>query len=303
MTARNDQPPARSGRWSAMFTRLGWNRPAAANGHAAGPATKREAILYLSHFCSPAVLREVSRLRTEMDRRYDIFVAGYCRSRGALAGIDSVPALEYSADDLMSLPYPAKISRFDPNSFFGNADLLSMKFFVERPDYDYYWTIEYDVRFSGAWPALFDDLSSSSADLLCTTMQTWAEHPNWAHWDTLVSGGEEVPLERRVKGFMPFCRVSRALLAKCDARYRKGWGGHHEVAWPTIASLAGLSLEDIGGAGNFTPAERRGRYYHNTATEWSQFPGTFVYRPSFADHNLFGPECHFTDTLWHPVKE
>jgi hypothetical protein len=34
-----------------------------------------------------------------------------------------------------------------------------------------------------------------------------------------------------------------------------------------------------------------------------EFPGTFVYRPCFADRKLFGPHCHFTGTLWHPVKE
>jgi hypothetical protein len=68
-------------------------------------------------------------------------------------------------------------------------------------------------------------------------------------------------------------------------------------------SLAGLLLEDIGGGGSFTPVARRGRYYHNTPSEWSQFPGTFVFRPSFADRNLFGPQCHFKGTLWHPVKE
>src|SRR5262249_43118806 len=159
-----------------------------------------------------------------------------------------------------------------------------------RPDYDYYWIIEYDVRFSGAWPDLLADLSTSGADLLCTTMQTWTENPNWAHWNTLTTGGEDVPPERRVKGFMPFCRLSRALLAACDARYRRGWSGHSEVLWPTIASLAGLRLEDIGGNGGFTPVERRGRYYQNTPSEWSQFPGTFVYRPCFADRNLFGPQ-------------
>ena len=286
-----------------MLARLGRNRAALANGRAAATAKRREAILYLSHFCSPAVLREVARLRAELDRHYEIFVAGYCRTPGALAGIDTVPTLEYSTDDLMSLPYPAKMSRFDPDNFFGNADLPPMKCFLERADYDYYWLIEYDVRFSGAWPQLFGDLSSSSADLLCTTMQTWTENPNWAHRDTLVSAGEEVPLERRIKGFMPFSRASRALLKECDARYRRGWGGHHEVLWPTIGNLAGLRLEDIGGNGSFTPAGRRGRYYHNTASEWSQFPGTFVFRPSFADRNLFGPECHFKGTLWHPVKE
>jgi hypothetical protein len=119
----------------------------------------------------------------------------------------------------------------------------------------------------------------------------------------LSAGGEEVPLERRVKGFMPFSRLSHAMFAACDARYRSGWNGHCEVIWPTIASLASLRLEDIGSNGSFTPDERRGRYYNNTPSEWSQFPGTFVYRPCFADRNLFGPQCHFTGTLWHPVKE
>jgi len=303
MATRDKSKAARAGRWAEMLARLGWNRAASANGHAAGAANRREAILYLSHFCSPAVLREVVRLRAELEPRYDIFVGGYCRAREALEGIDCVPTREYSADDLTSLPYPAKTSRFDPDDFSGNADLPMMKLFLERPDYDYYWIIEYDVRFSGAWPQLFGDLASSSADLLCTTMQTWAEHPNWAHWETLVSGGEEVSPEQRVKGFMPFSRASQVLLKACDARYRAGWGGHHEVVWPTIARLAGLSMEDIGGSGSFTPAERHGRYYSSAPTEWSQFPGTFVFRLSSADHNLFGPECHFKGTLWHPVKE
>jgi hypothetical protein len=286
-----------------MLACLGRNRPAFANGREAAANEKREAVLYYTHFCSPAVLREVARLRNELDGRYDIFALGYCRSAGALDGLDCVPALEYSADDLLALPYPGKTGRFDPANFFGNADLVPMKFFLDRPDYDYYWIIEYDVRFSGAWPELFEDLSCSGADLLCTTMQTWAENPKWAHWETLKTGGEDVPLERRVKGFLPFCRLSPALLAACDARYRKGWNGHSEVIWPTVASLECLGLEDIGGDGSFTPAERHGRYYRNTPSEWSQFPGTFVFRPSFADRNLFGPECHFTGTLWHPVKE
>jgi hypothetical protein len=165
MATRNKRPAARTGGWAAMLARLGRNRAASPNGRAAATAKRREAILYLSHFCSPAVLREVARLRAELDRGYAIFVAGYCRTPGALAGIDTVPTLEYSADDLMSLPYPAKMSRFDPDNFFGNADLPPMKCFLERPDYDYYWLIEYDVR-----------------------------------------------LERRIKGFMPFSRASRALL-------------------------------------------------------------------------------------------
>jgi hypothetical protein len=215
---------------------LGWNDAIPADRRTNGAKTKREVILYYGHFCSPAVQREVARLGNELDSRYDIFTVGYCRY-AALKGIDCVPALEYSADDLMALPYPDKVRRFDPDSYFGNADLAPMKFFLDRPDYDYYWIVEYDGRFSGAWSDLFADLSSSAADLLCTTMQTWTENPNWAHWGTLDAGSEEVSLERRVKGFMPFSRLSHALLAACDERYRSGRSGHCEVIWPTIARL------------------------------------------------------------------
>lgn len=291
------------GRWARALGRLGRRGSPGDPGGANGGRVRREALLYYAHFKSPAVLREVARLRNELNSRYDIFVIGYCRTSGALDEINRVPVREYSQYDLAGLPYPGKAARFNPNDYTGNCDLAPMRFFLERPDYDYYWIIEYDVRFSGAWPELFADLSRSNADLLGTTMQSWAENPQWAHWGTLITGREDVPMERRVKSFIPFCRVSRALLQACDERYRRGWGGHAEVVWPTIASLAGLSLEDIGGTGRFTPPQRRGRYYSNTPSEWSQFPGTFVYRPSFADRNLFGPGCHFTGTLWHPVKE
>ena len=290
-------------RWARALALLGWKRSLDDADGINVKHVRREAVLYYSHFKSPAVLREVARLRDELDSRYDIFVIGYCRTPGALAGIDCVPVREYSQYDLAGLPYPGKAPRFNPYDYTGNCDLAPMKFFLEHPDYDYYWLIEYDVRFSGAWPELFGDLSRSNADLLGTTMQTWAENPRWAHWSTLVTAHEDVPMERRVKSFIPFCRASRALLQACDERYRRGWGGHAEVVWPTISSLAGLSLEDIGGTGNLTPPERRGRYYSNTPLEWSQFPGTFVYRPSFADRNLFGPDCRFSGTLWHPVKE
>jgi len=296
MTVDGSPPQAPAGWWGGMLARLRCGQPTRAK-------SRREVILYYSHFCSPAVLREIARLRDELGSSYDIFAVGYCRSSGALSGIECVPAREYSANDLTALPYPGKAQQFDPSNFIGNADLVPMKFFLERPDYDHYWIIEYDVRFSGPWPDLFADLSASDADLLCTTMQRWPENPNWAHWNTLSTGAEDVPLEHRVKGFLPFCRASRALLAACDARYRSGWSGHSEVVWPTVASLGGFLLEDLGGNGSFTPAARRGRYYQNTPSEWSQFPGTFVFRPSFADRNLFGPQCHFKGTLWHPVKE
>src|SRR5579863_4862318 len=171
----------------------------------------RDAVLYYSHFCSPTVLREISRLRNELDSQYEVFAIGYCGDSEVLRGIDIVPVIVYTAPDLITLPYPQKAYQLR-SGIRGNADLAPMRFFLEHHDFDRYWIIEYDVRFSGNWSELFADLSSSTADLLCTTIQSWAEHPNWPHWKSLVTGEDSVPMTRRVKGFMPFSRLSRRLL-------------------------------------------------------------------------------------------
>lgn len=262
-----------------------------------------EAVIYYSHIDTPAVRREVGMLRAQLGPRYDIVVAGYCRAPDALRGIDFVPTFAYSPNDMIGLPYPGKMRPFVAADYIGFVDLVPMRFYRDRPDYEFYWIIENDVRFCGDWSDLFTDLGSSEADLLCTTVQSYSENPEWAHWDTLRPGAAgDVPRERRVKGFIPFGRVSRRLFAACDARYREGWSGHSEVLWPTIASLSGMRVEDIGGDGSFTPPARRGRYYYNAAESWSLFPGTFVYRPCFTEQDIVGPDNRFPGWLWHPVK-
>lgn len=265
--------------------------------------TARDVVLYYSNVDWPSVQREVAALRAQLDVRYDIVVAGYCKTRDALRGIDTVPTRAYSLEDLCSLPYPGKTRPLDPDSFIGNCDLVPMRFFQERPDYDRYWIIENDVRFTGSWSSLFEELGSCDADVLGTTVQMHAHNPDWAHWHTLRTGAEEIPFHRRIKVYIPFGRLSRRLLELSDARCREGWSGHPEVLWPTIALEAGLRVEDIGGDGPLTPGARRGLYYYNTPNHWSLFPGTFVYRPCFADHpDLSGAETRFPGWLWHPVK-
>ncbi|HEX8076588.1 MAG TPA: hypothetical protein VF511_02150 [Chthoniobacterales bacterium] len=264
--------------------------------------TSRQAVIYYSDSGGKAVQREVAMLRAELDVLYDIVVAGYCRTQDALNDISDVEALPYLYADLAAMAYPQKLSRFTPDSYLGFADLVPMKFFQERPDFDYYWVIENDVRYSGRWATLFRELGSSDADLLCTTVQAPIDNPHWAHWNSLGTGDHEIPMDRRLKGFIPFGRISRRLLEACDACYRAGYSGHSEVLWPTIAAERGFVVEDIGGLGRFTPIARRGRFYHNTPDHWSLFPGSFVYRPCFLDRELSGPGSRFPDLLWHPVK-
>jgi hypothetical protein len=281
----------------------------------------RDAVLYRARQVTPVVQREVDRLTRELPDS-KIFIV--CYDPDYQSEIHDTPGeiYCYGQRDLHGLPYPQKLCEVDwahPTSpprpeladkrFFrkmqlGHQDLPVMKFFLERPDFDRYWVIEDDVRCSGPWTDIFTELSRSTADLLMTALQSYQEVPRWIWWNHIVTGNDVLPPERRVKGFPPFCGLSATCLRAIDQKYRQGWGGHYEVTWPTITSVSGLTIEDIGAEGPYTPAERRGRFYACTLGSWHLFPGTFVFRPAFYDMGVseFGKDVTSSTMLWHPVK-
>jgi hypothetical protein len=181
----------------------------------------------------------------------------------------------------------------------GHSDLPQLHFFLHRERFDRYWSIEYDVRFSGSWRTFFDAFEDNDADLLTTSLRTAATHPDWPVWPMLRQPpGSEVDLanEERICGFMPIWRATQRAMAAMDRSYREGWTGHCEVTWPTILHRCGLKIEDIGGHGAFVSLANRGRFYSNTLDTWDLSPGSFVYKP--AKHGTWWRR----DRLWHPVK-
>lgn len=124
-----------------------------------------------------------------------------------------------------------------------------MRFYQEQPDYDRYWIIENDVRFGGDWSSLFEELAASEADLLCTTVQTHADNPDWAHWHTLTTAGEEIPSRAGGKGLFrsgarhaACSRRAMRAIARVGADTRKCSGRQSRVsrvyAWKTSAAMA-----------------------------------------------------------------
>lgn len=181
----------------------------------------------------------------------------------------------------------------------GHSDLPHLHFFLNREHFDHYWSIEYDVRFSGSWRTFFDAFEDNEADLLTTSLRTAATHPDWPVWTMLRQPpGSDTTLadDERICGFMPIWRASYRAMAEMDRAYREGWAGHSEVTWPTILHRSGMRIEDIGGNGAFVASVNRGRFYSNTLDTWDLSPGSFVYKP--AKHGTWWGR----DRLWHPVK-
>lgn len=178
----------------------------------------------------------------------------------------------------------------------GNGDLPVMNFYRSHPDYDYYWVVEYDVRFSGHWNDFFSAFAVSSSDLLCTTLARYAETPDWYHWNSLDIPAQQIDRKNFIRGFFPVCRFSNRALARLHEDYSVGANGHQECLMPTLLYHAGLTLEDIGGSGEFVRPGNENRFYRNTPAADDLSPGSFVFRPVM---HKPGKEPNM---LWHPVK-
>lgn len=169
----------------------------------------------------------------------------------------------------------------------GSCHFAILNFFLAHPDYDYYWKIEDDVRFSGKWSTLLEHYSNDTSDMLSAYIKTPKEAPQWSWWTSLNTGGETVKEADVACAFNPVCRLSKRALQCVHESMLRGWRGHAEVVASTILRHNGLSIKDIGGTGSFVPAGEENLFY--TKDTHSHLPLRVQdVRP---------------DTVYHPVKE
>jgi len=262
--------------------------------HASGEvqAVPSNAILYLSHFNHKRLWRAYRKLHSAcagfgeayfvLNQSSDLAPAG---AKGEPADISCMftvtPALR------TALGHSArKVSK--------GADQAILAFRQLKPQYDYYWIVEYDVQFSGNWRALFDAFADNTSDLLCTSLHRTHTNPTWRWWRSLSWPADPKP--ELIRGFFPFARVSARALDAIIAATQAGISGHYELTWPTVLHHSGLVIEDIGGDGQFVQPSNRNRWYTSTPRNENLSPGTVVYRPT-----RLSPGRR-PNTLWHPVK-
>ncbi len=178
-----------------------------------------------------------------------------------------------------------------PSGDFGNtapaSELLPEGFAAHLEEFseldsDFLWITDERVFFEGDWESFYDGFDGCDADLLATVIRSRDEEPDWPWWSSLRDpAGNEVG--GGVAAMLPLVRLSQAAAAVILVGLREGWTGHPEAVVPTLASKAGLKIEDIGGIGSFTPPERIVRWYE---------PRTW---------NALGPVEHVPGKLHYPV--
>jgi Protein of unknown function (DUF3405) len=142
----------------------------------------------------------------------------------------------------------------------GHVGFPVLQFFCDNPDFDYYWAIEYDVRFSGDWFFFFNSFKEANHDFLACHIRDHVDEPDWPRW-SLDHPCKSIALHERLRCFNPIFRLSNAALSFLHQSLLDGWCGHNEVLFPTLLHHNGFAIADIGGKGRFTPPDVRENFY------------------------------------------
>lgn len=259
----------------------------------------RTVVLLQTHYVDRALLKRFDKLARAVphyDTRILMHVPpGTPKPRE----LEAVPHHFVTTPEICIRDYISKVGGTDRRLWHGgNTDLIGLHFFRANPEYDRYWFLEYDLRFSGSWATFFSHFEGSDADLLAAAIRRGTTQPDWYYFPSLqVPEGVERPgLAELFACFTPLSRISNRGLREIDQAYRAGWAGHCEETWPTILNRAGLTIEDFGGAGEFVRPENRNRFYTNNPLHVDLAPGSLVFRPVRFCAGFR------RNTLWHPVK-
>jgi GT2 family glycosyltransferase len=253
----------------------------------------RQAFLFVSHLSSGMIVKEFKNICRSTKHLGDAFFLYDATNKVIPDEINKLSPFLYSRECLSSLGYPTTGGNIIP----GHAHFPIFQFYLNMPDYDYYWVIEYDVRFSGEWQLFFDCFQTVKSDFLTCHIRSYAEDPHWPWWK-LNHPRKSIPLHKRICSFNPIYRMSKDALFFLDKEFKDGWCGHHEVALPTLLHHNGFSIREISGKGKFTIPGMENKFYsdvgYNRIGKLSK--RTLRYRPAFL---LYGKE---RNKLYHPVK-
>jgi hypothetical protein len=251
----------------------------------------KQAILYLSHVVNRTLRRAYGHLKRECAGVADVYFVLNLNDENVPPGAKGTFPITPAHRAALGLPSRTGIVG---RNWWNDHDRALLAFRQLKPEYDYYWIMEYDVEFSGRWSELFNAFADNTSDLLCTSMHRPETNPNWGWWKSLVWPREPKP--QPIRGFFPFARLSAQAIDTIIESGRNGVDGFYEVVWPTVIHDRGLVIEDIGGDGPFVRPANVNRWYTSTLTNDTLSPGTFVWKPVSFRHG------QKPNTLWHPVK-
>lgn len=224
------------------------------------PMTCRSALLWMTHIWNEDIKEEFEKLtRMEWAACPDVWlVAGSIIP--VVTDLCRVYERCFIIDDstiLSRLPYPS----IDTQRIIYNAHFPLLDFFLSHPEYDFFWFIEFDVRYTGDWESLFRAFEKDDSDFITSHIRRLRDEPYWCWWDSLSHPSKAIPRDQYVRSYNVIFRISKRALWYIHEAQKDGWRGHNEVSLPTLLLQGGFSITDFGGNGEFVPAGRVNAVY------------------------------------------
>src|SRR6266542_3480950 len=137
------------------------------------------ALLWLTHVWSPDLAAEFEKL-SAIDGM-ETWLLLDSRTPGADVVAQNYPRCHIlEKEALFRLPYP----RLATPGLIGHVHFVVLDFFLSHRQYDKYWFVEYDVRYTGSWSSLFASFREFDHDLVTSHIRRFAEEPHWPWWKT-----------------------------------------------------------------------------------------------------------------------
>jgi Protein of unknown function (DUF3405) len=254
----------------------------------------KSALLYLTHIWSSEIEAQVDQL-SSLDG-IDTWLLLDSRTPAADLLVKRYPrCCVIDQDSLFRLPYP----RIQELGLRGHGHFPLLHFFLSHPGYDYYWLVEYDVRYTGNWNSFTSSFGSYDHDFLTAHIRRFSDEPLWYWWRTLEHPSKEITPGERIRSFNVIFRISNRALGFLHRELPTGWLGHHEALIATVLHRYGFTLLDFGGDGPFAPPELCNKTYISHSSRDGSLcnnSGTLRFRPARAKS---GP---LKNKIYHPVK-
>ncbi len=247
---------------------------------------KKNIYLFMCHTISKEILEEYNKIDKATKGLGETYLLFHSTDNNSPSDLAKYKKYLFTDESLIHLDYPMLRKSIIP----GSCHFPLLQFFIDYPSYDFYWLIEYDVRFTGDWRKFFQYFNASSADLLACDIRSYADKPNWRWWG-LNHPSKKISLKKRYASYNPIYRISNRGLKFIHCSLRDGWKGHQEVVLATLLYHNGFELRDFGGNGSFVKPGDENRFYLSNSDN-----STVRWRPPF---KKIGQN---DQKLYHPVK-
>lgn len=256
---------------------------------------KKIAVLFIAHFINEDSIAKFLKLNDELSDICDVFWAYHKENEDDKALPDNICFYIFDMGSIKELQYEPLYDE----CIHCNVNYILQRFFKDYSTYERYWSIEYDVIFTGNWLLLINSFIDSDADLISCHIEKYSKDKNgcWDWWKPFIWVDKEIPLEKCVKAFNPIFSLSNKALIFMDEFLKKGNSAHFETLMSTALYNNNFKLVDMGGSGEFTPNMLKNKFYiQGSGTN----NGTMRFRPVYLKEEIEALEIK--NKLFHPLK-